>query len=143
MDSFFGIGLPELIIILILAGIILGPQRIRQVAYTIGRITAQMQRVSRQFMRQLNAELDGLEDDSVRATMNDMRELQKEVEALRRELSQVPKSISSEGKGLVKEAEKTIQPETTPTDSETERQETSTAESTSLPNAIDVPGDSE
>lgn len=143
MDSFFGIGIPELIVILILSGIILGPQRIRQVAFTFGRVTAQLQRVSRQFMRQLNAELDSLEDGSVRDTMNDVRELQKEVEALRRELSQVPKSIRNEGTDLVKETRETIKSEGKTSTTETDQQEAAGGDTTPLPKAIDVPGDPE
>ena len=65
----------------------MGPQRIRQVAFTLGRITAQLQKVSREFTRQLNAELDALEGGSLRDTMDDVRQLQKEVDELRRELA--------------------------------------------------------
>jgi sec-independent protein translocase protein TatB len=167
MDSFFGIGLPELIIILIIAGLIMGPQRIRKVAYTLGRVTAQLQAVSRQFARQLNAELDSLDDETIRGTMQDMRDLQKEVESLRRELRQVPKSLRSEGKSVVKEAEdafqitkadngKEIEADSAPsssTQTESNQPERSPSESSegesqkperpSLPKAIDVPGDPE
>lgn len=171
MDSFFGIGLPELIIILIIAGLIMGPQRIRKVAYTLGRVTAQLQAVSRQFARQLNAELDSLDDDSLRGAMQDMRELQKEVESLRQELSQVPKSLKGEGKSIVKEAEEAYQPASadkskeieaetaqpnssqdestqpeSPTPERSSRSPQSSTESTEkppLPKAIDVPGDPE
>ncbi|UCG26079.1 MAG: twin-arginine translocase TatA/TatE family subunit [Chloroflexota bacterium] len=105
MDSFFGIGIPELIVILLLAGLIMGPQRIRQVAHTLGRITAQLQRVSREFTRQLNAELDALDDGSLRNTMDDVRQLQKEVDELRRELANAPKSLQGAGKRLTEETE--------------------------------------
>lgn len=167
MDSFFGIGLPELIIILIIASLIMGPQRIRQVARTLGRVTAQLQAVSRQFARQLNAELDSLDDESIRGAMQDMRDLQKEVESLRQELNQVPKSLRSEGKSVVREAEEAFQPTTTDNGKEVESEsaqssstqtdsnqtEESTSDSSqterdksekpSLPKAIDVPGDPE
>lgn len=162
MDSFFGIGLPELIIILIIASLIMGPQRIRQVARTLGRVTAQLQAVSRQFARQLNAELDSLDDESIRGAMQDMRDLQKEVESLRQELNQVPKSLRSEGESVVKEAEEAFQPTTTNNGKETESDSTQTesnqtdqstsdssqtepekSEKPSLPKAIDVPGDPE
>ena len=171
MDSFFGIGLPELIIILIIAGLIMGPQRIRKVAYTLGRVTAQLQAVSRQFARQLNAELDSLDDDSLRGAMQDMRDLQKEVETLRQELSQVPKSLRGEGKSIVKEAEEAFQPtsvdngkkieaestQSASTQTESDQPESPTPEGSSrspqsqtestekptLPKAIDVPGDPE
>lgn len=172
MDSFFGIGLPELLIILIIAGLIMGPQRIRKVAYTLGRVTAQLQAVSRQFARQLNAELDSLDDESIRGAMQDMRDLQKEVESLRQELSQVPKSLRGEGERVVKEAEDAFQPVSADNGKESEadsarsssaqtesnqpesptpeqpssgspQTEQESTEKPSLPKAIDVPGDPE
>lgn len=172
MDSFFGIGLPELVIILTIAGLIMGPQRIRKVAYTLGRVTAQLQAVSRQFARQLNAELDSLDDESIRGAVQDMRDLQKEVESLRKELNQVPKSLRGEGEKVVKEAEDAFQPASADNGKEIEadsarsrsaRPESSQPHSATpdqpspdsaqtkpentekppLPRAIDVPGDPE
>ena len=147
MDSIFGIGIPELVIILLIAGLILGPQRIRQVAFTLGRITAQLQRVSREFTRQLNAELDSLEGGSVRDTMDDVRQLQKEVEELRREISRAPQSLQDAGQKLTQETEAALQ-DTAATGQAVE-ESTENAESEApppkpeLPKALDVPGDPE
>ncbi len=145
MDSFFGIGLPELIVILLLAGIIMGPQRIRKVAYTLGRVTAQLQAVSRQFARQLNAELDSLEDKSVKDAVRDVRDLQREVESLRRELRQMPKAMFGEGQNVVKEAEAAMKPAPTSDKSKAAPQssppESPEAEKPPLPKVVDVPGD--
>lgn len=117
MDSFIGIGLPELIMILVLAGLVMGPQRIRRFARTLGRITAQLQSISREFARQLNAELDALDEgQDVRATMQDLRQLQKEVDALRRELQQAPRTLASESKQAVKEAEAVLRGDVQPPD---------------------------
>jgi sec-independent protein translocase protein TatB len=148
MDSIFGIGIPELVIILLLAGLVLGPQRIRQVAHTLGRITAQLQRVSREFTRQLNAELDSLEDGSIRNTMDDVRQLQKEVEELRRELARAPRSIQDVGQTLSQEAEKTLRETSEPGGKDPEPSAPdvpaeSSAPSPQLPKAVDVPGDPE
>ena len=164
MDSIFGIGIPELVVILLLAGLIMGPHRIRQVAYTLGRITAQLQRVSREFTRQLNAELDALEDGTVRNTMADVRQLQKEVEELRRELADAPKSLQDAGRKLTDETEaaltdgpstdaaaaagaSTPATDAAPDQSTESPAQVSSAETTMkpekppLPKAIDVPGD--
>jgi len=171
MDSFFGIGLPELILILLLSGLVMGPHRIRQVARTLGRTTAQLQRVSRQFARQLNAELDTLEDGTVRNSYNDFRELQREVQELRRELGNAPNSLRSQGQDLVDETEASLEkssstttghaltdsPDPTPQPAATVEQEpvatpapeqvaSSLPDPTSvpvpsLPKVIDVPGD--
>ncbi len=149
MDSFFGIGLPELVLVLILAGIVLGPHRIRKVAHSIGKVTAQLQVVSRQFMRQLNAELDSLEDGTVRDAMQDVRELQKEVAALRQELSQVPKSIRSESQNIAQEAEAAMSGDSTSKangsaiSSDGDQPDSTLEDKPSLPTALDVPGDPE
>jgi Sec-independent protein translocase protein TatA len=145
MDSIFGIGIPELVIILLLAGLIMGPQRIRQVAHTLGRITAQLQKVSKEFTRQLNAELDSLEDGSLRNTMDDVRQLQKEVEELRRELAEAPKSLQNAGKKLTQETEDTLKDATAVAKGTEQGTQDTQAEpsppKSPLPKAIDVPGD--
>ena len=90
MDSFFGIGAPELILILFLAGIVMGPQRIRQVAYWLGKTTAQLQAIARGFSRQLNAELDAVDGSGeLRDTMKEMQDLRRQMADLRREVTSI------------------------------------------------------
>jgi Sec-independent protein translocase protein TatA len=144
MDSFFGIGLPELILILLLAGMVMGPHRIRIVARKLGRITAQLQAISRQFARQLNAELDTLEGNDVKGAWDDIRLLQKEVQALRDELGQAPRSIIDESKGAIEDAQKTFSSKSEPADSDGDEAElTDRGSKISLPKAVDVPDDPE
>lgn len=143
MDSFFGIGLPELLVILLLAGLVMGPKRIQQVARTLGRVTAQLQSVSREFARQLNAELDALDGDEIKGTVRDMRELQREVEALRKELSQVPKSLSKESTEAVQDAKKAFERSQNDHPAEAEATAELEEESSPLPKLIEVPDDSE
>ncbi len=144
MDSFFGIGLPELILILLLAGMVMGPHKIRIVARKLGRITAQLQAISRQFARQLNAELDSLEGDDVKGAWDDIRQLQKEVQALRNELGQAPRSIIDESKGAIEDAQKTFSSESEPAESEGDEDAlTDNGSKINLPKAVDVPDDPE
>ena len=104
MDSFFGIGFPELVFILVLAGLVMGPHRIRQVARTLGRLIGQMQSVSRQFTRQLNAELDALDSPEFKGAMEDMKALREEVDELRRQVRSMPQELAREGRGEVRKA---------------------------------------
>lgn len=90
MDSLFNIGLPELIFILLLAGLVMGPERIRQVARWLGKVTAQTQAISRAFVRQLDSELDAVEKGELKAAVSDIQSLQQEIEQLRRELRSAP-----------------------------------------------------
>jgi Sec-independent protein translocase protein TatA len=128
MDSILGIGLPELMVILILAGIVMGPHRVRDVARTLGRVTAQLQGISREFARQLNAELDALEGDDVKGAIGDMRSLQREVEALRQELKQVPRSFTNEAKETLRESQAAFKGEKIREDSKTSGQDGQQAE---------------
>ena len=161
MDSFFGIGLPELVFILLIAGLMMGPHRIRQVARMLGRITAQLQRISREFTRQLNAELDAIDSGDMKGALRDVKSLQQEVEALRQELSQVPRTLReqgeaviAEGKQVVSEGESALKGTTAKKESTTasrESSESSTEEVSAvngekqprLPKAIEVPEDPE
>ncbi len=104
--SFFNIGFGELFFILIMAGLILGPQRIRQVARWLGKATAQLRGISTQFMSQLNSELDGSEREDLKGALDDIRSLQKELRDLRREVYSGPKAAYDEEKRKFDQAAK-------------------------------------
>jgi Tat protein translocase TatB subunit len=57
----FGIGLPELVVILAAALIILGPQRLPEVARMLGRAYAQLRRASEEFQQTIRQDLAALE----------------------------------------------------------------------------------
>lgn len=142
MDSFFGIGLPELILILLLAGMVMGPQRIREVARKLGRITAQLQRISREFARQLNAEIDSLDGNEVRDSLSELRQLQEEVQALRSELSQAPRSAVDEARKAVADAQQALSTDDEKQDESPEASDAlTTGQKSALPNLLDVPDD--
>ncbi len=87
MDSVFGIGLPELVLILVIAGMVMGPERIVRMARTLGALTARLQNISRSFLRQLSHELDSVDDTGqLRGTAEELKRLQKEVSDLRKEV---------------------------------------------------------
>jgi Sec-independent protein translocase protein TatA len=107
MDSFFGIGAPELILILLLAGIVMGPERIGKVARWLGKTTAQLQAISRQFMRQLNAELAAADQgEELKGAMDDIKALQRQVKQLRDELRVTTTQPIEEGKAAIDETRK-------------------------------------
>lgn len=102
MDSLFNIGFPELIFILVLAGLFMGPQRIRQVARYLGRLTARLQAISREFTRQLNVELDAAERGEIKAALADLRQLQAEMAQLRRDIAAAPQLLRQEGENVMR-----------------------------------------
>lgn len=117
MNSIFGIGPPELILILIIAGIVMGPQRIAQVARWLGKFTAQMQAISRGFALQLRHELDSLDEGGeLKEALREVRNLQQEVSQLRREVTGATTTamkettdVMRETKEVFKETEKIVQ----------------------------------
>lgn len=159
MDSFFGIGFPELVFILILAGLVMGPHRIRHVARTLGRLVAQMQAVSRQFTRQLNAELDALDSPEFKGAMEDMKALRREVDDLRRQVRSMPQELTREGRKAVEEGERAFKPVSRPAPQDSQSAKDANGEGTtsdagernvdavptldSLPTPIEVPDDPE
>ncbi len=111
MDSFFGIGFPELVLILIVAGIVMGPERIGQTARWLGRTTAQLQKISRGFIRQLNHELDNSGDgQALRETMQELQQLRRELTDLRGEVNQTTLGATQAGRQAFKEIENSIKP---------------------------------
>lgn len=111
MDNLFGIGFPELILILVIAGIVMGPERIGTVARWLGKTTAQLQSISRMFVRQLQNELDGVDDgDAIREAMHEVQTLRKELEQMRGDFVRTTSSAAAQGKYAMREAERSIQP---------------------------------
>jgi len=124
--------LPELLIILVLAGVLMGPARIRQTALTLGRWTAKLQRISTEFSRQINTELDADGQQELKGAMDDVRLLKREVSTLKRQFTNIPTS-------LMREAGRS-QGSTAGADSPEEAAGDSTAHE-SLPNVVDIEDD--
>ncbi len=111
MDNFFGIGLPELILILLIAGVVMGPERIVLIARWLGKTTAQLQSVSRAFVRQLHAELDGVDDGAAfKEAMSELQSLRAELENLKGEFSSLAAGTAKESRKAVQEVENSIKP---------------------------------
>lgn len=110
MDSFFGIGLPELIAILILSGLVLGPQRIRDAARTLGQWTAVVQRYARQFTRQLNAELDAAEMEDLRAMRDELQQLRRQVTSLQDDLKTEARHFAQGTHQIARDVENALDP---------------------------------
>ncbi len=156
MDSFFGIGFPELVLILLLAGIVMGPHRIRQVARWLGLMTAKLQNISRTFTRQLNAELDSMDGaEELRGAMQDVKELRRQVSELRQELMAGTTGSLNAGRTAVRETQESLKsilpPDLTASEAPKKVQETSSptdnggvsAPLPQIPNPIEVPDDPE
>ena len=148
MDSFFGIGLPELILILLIAGVVMGPERIGVAARWLGRTTAQLQAISRSFVRQLNAELDGLQEaDELKGAMRDMQDLRRQVDQLKQELLSVTNGAMRDSKEslseIQKEVERTIAPPAITNPAQEPDSSTSVSSPEDLPSRLEVPDDPE
>ena len=65
----FGIGMPELVVILVVALLVLGPKRLPEVARSLGRAVAEFRRQSTEVMEELQTQLDV--EDRARAAKNE------------------------------------------------------------------------
>lgn len=107
MDNIFGIGLPEFILILIIAGMLMGPERIARTARTLGTLTAKLQSVSRAFLRQLNAELDSVDQDGqLRSTVDELNQLRRQVAELRGEIMSLAGGAAADTQQAVRQVKR-------------------------------------
>ncbi|MCB0037681.1 MAG: twin-arginine translocase TatA/TatE family subunit [Anaerolineales bacterium] len=164
VDSIFGIGPMELVVILVIAGIVMGPQRIAQVARWLGKFTAQMQAISRGFALQLRNELDSIDDGGeLKEALKEVRNLQQEVSQLRREVTgtatgalKETSDVINETKAAFKETEEIVQnsihppqfemPEVDEAEEEPEKVSANGQHPPAppkLPKALDIPDDPE
>ena len=154
MDSFFGIGAPELVVILFLAGIVMGPKRIQQVAFWLGKVTAQLQAISRGFTRQLNAELSAVDDGGeMKDAWGEVQDLRKQLADLKREITSVATQPMVDGQKAVNEARRAVDntirpphlsPENFISKTSTEPKDNSqNGEPITLPNIVEVSDDPE
>ncbi len=88
--EFLGIGLPEVILVLIIAVIVVGPKRLPEVAIQLARAIRQLRGYATDVTSQMRTELD---------------ELTREYEAVRRELSEFRESAAKDFRSVVKEVD--------------------------------------
>ena len=62
----FGIGSTELLVILVVALLVIGPKNLPKIAHTLGRAMGEFRRVSTEFQRTLNTEI-AFEEESEKA----------------------------------------------------------------------------
>src|SRR5574341_842368 len=66
-SGLFGIGMPELVVIFVIALVILGPQELPKLAKSLGRVMAEFKRTSDDLMQQVQRELDSVETEEAKS----------------------------------------------------------------------------
>lgn len=87
----FGLGLPEIIFIFVLAALILGPEHMPRAARMIGKWSAKMRSAATSFTQAVTEDADISE---IKSNLNDVR---REIESAKNELSGVTKEVSNIG----------------------------------------------
>lgn len=64
--NIFGIGLPEMIIILVIALLIFGPKKLPEIGRSLGKTIRSFQEASKEFESEFKREIDTSKDDSVK-----------------------------------------------------------------------------
>lgn len=94
--EFLGVGYQELLLVLVLMLVIVGPERLPQVAYQIGRAVRQMQRYARTVRDEFGDEFGAIQEqyDAVRGEMSTARtEFRRQQQEFAGEVQDATKSI--------------------------------------------------
>mgnify|MGYP001131727610 CR=1 FL=1 len=114
--NFYGIGLPEIILILVLALIVVGPQRLPELAAQLGRLVRQARRYAGRVTSQLRYELGDLAQDyeALRQEVQQLRdELRQQAKPLQQELDAVRADLEAARDSVKKAAGKEQKPQET------------------------------
>ena len=101
--DFFGIGLPEILVILVLLLIVVGPQRLPEMAAQFARLIRQGRRYTRMVTTQLKDELGDITKD-YESLREELRQLREEVQQQTRPLREEFEAASSDLKKGVGDA---------------------------------------
>jgi len=91
--DFLGIGLPELIVVLLIAVMVVGPKRLPEVAVQLARVVRQLRGYATDVTSQMRAELD---------------ELTREYEQVRKELGEFRDSVTKEARSVTAEMDRAM-----------------------------------
>src|SRR3970040_2169855 len=89
--DFLGIGLPEIILVLIIAAIVVGPKRLPEVAVQLARVIRQLRGYATDVTSQMRSELD---------------ELTREYEQVRKDLQEVREAGTKEVRSVINEVDR-------------------------------------
>lgn len=98
--DFLGIGLPELVVILVLTLIVVGPRRLPETAAQVARTIRQIRQYSTGVTRELN--------EAVRELEREYEELKGELKEAREEIRRETQSAGGELTAAAEEAERTL-----------------------------------
>lgn len=115
--EFLGVGLPELLVILLITLIVVGPQRLPEMAAQIARAMREFRRYTSTLSREVTGALEDLEKE-YKAVQGEWKEVS---EAVRKDV----KAMEAEVSGAVDDARAGLKVEEQPASSQTTPQETS------------------
>jgi len=104
--NFLGIGLPEIVLVLIIAIIVLGPQRLPGAAVQIARAIRQLRGYATGVTAQMRAELEGL--------TKEYEQVRKELQEFRQAVGKDATSITEDVNRILQESQPMIQPSAQP-----------------------------
>ena len=98
MNSFFGIGTGELMVIIAIAILVIGPKRLLQIAQTLGRLTRRGREIWSEVMKTIQTELQETKEAVVDEIAESGGDLSAEIEATEKETSEAIGGIEGRSK---------------------------------------------
>ncbi len=111
--EFLGVGYQEILLVLVLLFVVVGPQRLPLVAYQIGRAVRQLQRYARAVRDEFSEEYQYIEEQ-YSTIKGDLGGASKDLQEIRRELRQEEATLNRELTDATKPVEEAVKSLETP-----------------------------
>jgi sec-independent protein translocase protein TatA len=108
----FGFGLPEILLIFVIALVVFGPKKLPEIGRSIGRALAEFKRASDEFQESMRAEMKDMEKTS---SLDDLKKIGQELTQDATKAASAPQSEPTKQEIAQDVAKQTPAPETAPT----------------------------
>lgn len=103
LKTMFGLGMPEILLILAIALIVIGPQKLPDLAKTLGRAMGEFKKAAQEFKRSIDVETTIKDIKDIHLPKTDLKDILKEVNVKEEAVTSVKNEVTPDHPGCKEE----------------------------------------